>query len=142
MEERNLGISESRNIEAVVLENPKAFVKTFYDLEVYKKAFQISLTVHKTSLSFPKIEQYALADQIRRASKGICANIAEGFAKQQTSKADFKRFLLMALGSAHEMQVWTDYCRELGYIDDETAKFWSKEYISVTRMLQTLISKV
>jgi hypothetical protein len=35
----------------------------FSDLEVWKKAFAISIEVHKTSLAFPKIEQYALADQ-------------------------------------------------------------------------------
>lgn len=134
MESQNLGVPESRNV--------RAFARTFRDLDVYAKAFEISLTVHKASLTFPKIEQYALADQIRRSSKSICANIAEGFAKQQSSKADFKRFLLMALGSAHEMQVWTDYARELGYIDDPAAQNWSVAYDAITRMLQTLISKL
>ena len=48
------------------------------DLEVFKKAYRISLDVHRRSLDFPPIEQYALGDQVRRASKGICANLAEG----------------------------------------------------------------
>jgi four helix bundle protein len=133
-DDRNLGISESRNV--------KPFARTFYDLEVYKKSFGISLDIHKSSLRFPKIEQYALADQVRRASKGICANIAEGFARQQTSKAEFRRFLLIALGSAHEMRVWTDYCRELDYIDMHKSQLWTAEYDSITKMLQTLISKL
>jgi four helix bundle protein len=133
-ESRNLGISESRNV--------KPFARTFYDLDVYKKSFDISLIVHRTSLGFPKIEQYALGDQIRRSSKGICANIAEGFAKQQASKAEFRRFLLMALGSAHEMRVWTDYCSELQYITPEMAQQWIAEYESVSKMLQALVSKL
>ena len=47
----------------------------------------------------PMIEQQALGDQMRRASKSICANIAEGFGRQKRSKAEFKRFLSMAIGS-------------------------------------------
>src|SRR5579871_4112516 len=81
-------------------------VKTFEDLEVFRRAYSISLTVHRASLLFPPIEQRGLADQVRRASKSICANVAEGFGKRRRSAAEFKRFLLMAIGSADEMQVW------------------------------------
>jgi four helix bundle protein len=117
-------------------------VRNYYDLEVYKQAYQISLIIHKSSLEFPKIEQYALADQIRRSSKSICANIAEGFTKQQNSKPEFKRFLFMSLASAHETRVWIDYCQDLGYVDSETAVFWAKQYESISRMLQSFISKI
>jgi four helix bundle protein len=58
-------------------------VSSFEDLEVFQRAYRVSLEIHEQSLRFPKIEQYALADQVRRASKSICANIAEGFAKQR-----------------------------------------------------------
>ena len=56
------------------------------DLEVFKRAYRISLEVHRSSLKFPSIEQYALGDQVRRASKGICANLAEGFGRQAASR--------------------------------------------------------
>ena len=55
---------------------------------------------------------------MRRASKGICANIAEGFGKQNVSKPEFKRFLLMAMGSADEMRVWARYSLDLGHIEE------------------------
>lgn len=142
MDDRMIGVSESRNLGVSEIRQTREFARTFYDLDVYTKAFALSLAVHRTSLTFPKIEQYALADQIRRASKGICANIAEGFAKQQLSKTEFRRFLLIALGSAHEMRVWTDYCRELGYIDASSSREWAAEYESITRMLQSLIAKL
>ena len=58
-------------------------VKTFKDLEVYRRAYALSLDVHRATLAFPKAEQYALGDQMRRASKSICANLAEGFARQR-----------------------------------------------------------
>lgn len=57
-------------------------VKKFEELNVFQKAYKVSLELHKFSLTLPSIEQYALGDQLRRASKGICANIAEGFGKQ------------------------------------------------------------
>ncbi|HEY8190682.1 MAG TPA: four helix bundle protein, partial [Micavibrio sp.] len=81
-------------------------VQSYRDLVVYQRAYAIALIVHKETLNFPKIEQFALADQIRRASKSICANIAEGFAKHYSSNQEFRRFLSMAIGSSDEMTVW------------------------------------
>src|SRR5215475_8542346 len=90
----------------------KSEISSFEDLEVFQRAYRISLDLHRASLQFPKIEQFGgLADQIRRASKTICGNIAEGFGKQRRSSAEFKRYLLMAIGSADEMQVWMNIAR-------------------------------
>ena len=68
----------------------------YHRLEVYQKAYKTALDVHRTSLKFPQIECYELASQLRRSTKSIAANIAEGMGKQ-SSKADVKRFLYMAL---------------------------------------------
>ena len=95
-------------------------VEAFEDLDVFRRAYRLSLDVHRKSLEFPPLEQRALADQLRRASKSICANIAEGFSRQGRSAAEFKRFLGMAMGSADEMRVWLRYCLDLGYVDAET----------------------
>ena len=94
--------------EKILAEAPPRFAlagHSFEDLEVFRRAYQVSLEMHKESLGFPQIEQFAMADQIRRASKSICANIAEGFAKQRRSSAEYRRYLLMAIGSADEMRV-------------------------------------
>jgi four helix bundle protein len=101
------------------------WARTFEDLEVFQRAYRLSLEVHQASLALPRIEQFALADQLRRASKSICANIAEGFGKQRQSRSD-------------EMPVWTLYCRDLGYIGAETAERWRGEYQDIARMLQGL----
>ena len=114
------------------------WARRFEDLEVFRRAYRLSLEVHRASLEFPRIEQFALADQIRRASKSICANIAEGFGKQRQSRTEFHRFVVMAIGSADEMQVWTLYARDLGYIAAETAERWQTEYSEIARMLQGL----
>ena len=114
---------------------------SFERLEVFKRAYRISLDIHRASLEFPAIEQRALADQIRRASKSICANLAEGFGKQTQSKPEFRRFIGMALGSADEMRMWVRYCLDLGYVDEATWILWRDEYQIIAKMLQTLRRK-
>ena len=116
-------------------------VAAFEDLEVFQRAYRLSLEVHRQSLVFPAIEQRALGDQLRRASKSICANIAEGFAKQGRSAAEFKRYLAMAIGSSDEMRVWVRYGLDLGYIDEPTWQQWRDEYHAISRMLQGLARK-
>ena len=113
-------------------------VRSFDDLEVFRRAYELSLIVHKVSLAFPRIEQFGLADQMRRASKSICANIVEGFGKQRTSSAEFKRFLMMAIGSCDETQMWVRYSRDLGYIDHAVFLAWSGEYKEIAKMLRGL----
>ena len=116
-------------------------ISSFEDLDVFRRAYRVSLEFHKESLRFPKIEQYAMADQIRRASKSICANIAEGFAKQRRSSAEYRRYLLMAIGSADEMRVWIRYCLDLDYIDGATSSRWREEYIVIAKMLQAIYTR-
>ena len=112
---------------------------TFEDLDVFRRAYRVSLDLHRASLQFPKVEQFAgLADQMRRASKSICGNIAEGYGKRRRSKAEFKRYLLMAIGSADEMQVWLRYCSDLEYLDQKACEQWRDEYRQIARMLQGL----
>ena len=111
---------------------------SFEDLEVFKRAYRVSLAVHRQSLEFPPIEQRGLADQVRRASKSICADIAEGFARQGVQPADFRRYLIMALGSADEMRVWIRFAYDLGYVDAAGWQRWRDGYEEVARMLQGL----
>ncbi len=113
-------------------------VERFEDLEVFQRAYRISLDVHRASLAFPQIDQRALGDQVRRASKSICANVAEGFAKQGASGAEFKRYLAIAVGSSDEMRVWARYCLDLDYIDEPTWRHWRDEYHEISKMLMGL----
>ena len=73
-------------------------LRGFEDLDVFRRAYRVSLEVHRTSLGFPAI----------------------------------------ATGSADEMQVWSLYCRDLGYIDADVAERWQGEYREIARMLQGL----
>lgn len=115
-----------------------SLIRSFEEFEVYKRAYKISLEIHQATLSFPKSEQYGMADQMRRASKSVCANFAEGFGKQSLSKIEFRKYLFISLGSANEMIVWSDYSKDLGYISSEQWKIWRNEYEQIAKMLQGL----
>ena len=93
---------------------------------------------YKSSLALPRIEQFALADQLRRSSKSICANLAEGFAKQSYSAAEHRRYLTVAIGSSDETQLWLRYCIDLGYIEEVVGRRWMADYVEISRMLQGL----
>ena len=124
------------------MEKPGRFVERARDLEVYRRAYAVSLDVHRATLAFPKIEQYALADQLRRSSKAICANLAEGFAKQSHSKAEFARFVSMAVGSCREVETWISYAFDLQYITQAQLDEWRQSYALVHGMLVNLREKL
>ena len=129
------------SVRVLAAGSERSSIASFEDLEVFKRGYRLSLAVHRASLEFPAIEQRALADQLRRASKSICANIAEGYGKQKPSPLEFERYLSMAIGSADEMRVWLRYCRDLGYIDEACWQRWHGEYRELAKMLQGLHSR-
>ena len=110
----------------------------FEDLDVYRRAYGAALRIHELTLSFPEIERFALADQMRRASRSICANIAEGHGRIRSAPRDARRFLTVAIGSSDEMQVWASFARDLGYVDPERAAAIRREYVEIARMLAGL----
>ena len=113
-------------------------LKGVEQLVVFQKAYNVSLEIHRTTLVFPKIEQFGLAEQMRSASKSIAANLAEGFAKRD-SQPEFKRFIKIAIGSSDEMQVWLKYCSDLGYIEEKDYFRWKAKYVEISKMLVGLV---
>ncbi|TGT78600.1 four helix bundle protein [bacterium M00.F.Ca.ET.159.01.1.1] len=120
------------------MEKEGNYIKRAKDLEVYRRAYAVSLDVHRATLVFPKIEQYALADQMRRSSKAICANLAEGFAKQTHSRPEFARFISMAMGSCSEVETWISYAFDLDYIAQTQRDEWLQAYVHIYGMLVNL----
>lgn len=56
-------------------------IRTFEELEVWKKAREVRLFIQKVMKKFPPEEKYALAIQIRKSSRSITNNIAEGYGR-------------------------------------------------------------
>jgi four helix bundle protein len=115
-------------------------IRRVEDIEVFRRAYALSLDLHRASLELPRIEQFALADQLRRASKSVCANLAEGFAKQGYSAAEYRRYLLAAIGSSDETQLWLRYCIDLEYVEPVRGRNWIEGYVETSRMLRGLHS--
>ena len=113
-------------------------MESFYDLAIYKRSYKAALEIHKISKTFPKDEQFGLTSQIRRSSRSIPANIAEGFSKRLSSAAEFKRFLNISIGSSNEVLVWLDFCVDLEYCQKEEIKPLKQEYIELSKMIFSL----
>ena len=74
---------------------------------------------------------------MRRASKSIPLNIGEGYGRRKSSD-DFKRFLIMSIGSCDEMKILIEFSKDLGYISKETYKEIIGEYDLIGKMLYKL----
>jgi four helix bundle protein len=78
------------------------FHKSGYrDLEIYRLAFDLAVRVHKATFLLPKFELYEQGSQIRRSSKSIKDQIAEGYGRRRY-KADFIKFLVYSHASSDE----------------------------------------
>lgn len=113
----------------------------YRDLKVFQLAFQLALEIHKESKKFPIEERYSLTDQIRRSSRSIAANIAEGFRKRQYPKM-FASKLADADGETSETQVWLDFAYCYQYLPADRYDRLINQYEEVGRMLGGMIAKI
>lgn len=86
----------------------------YKDLDLYKAAKDLVLSVYALLRKFPKEEQYALCDQLRRAVISVPSNIAEGSGR--TSAKDQAHFFEMAFGSLMEVDCQMEIAHDLGYV--------------------------
>ena len=76
-------------------------MQNFRNLEVWKKAHELTLEAYQITEPFPRSEMFGISSQIRRAAYSIPTNLAEGCGPTQ---AEFARFVQIALGSASELE--------------------------------------
>ena len=114
-------------------------LKGHRDLKVYQLAYKLAMEIFNASKSFPREEKYSLTDQIRRSSRSIAANVAEGFRKRQYPKM-FVSKLADADGEATETQVWLDFARDCEYLPPARHLELAKGYEEVGKMLGTMMT--
>ncbi|MCI0521752.1 MAG: four helix bundle protein [Chloroflexi bacterium] len=95
----------------------KSEIRSYHDLVVWRMGITLAKQVYMLAARFPKHEAYGLAEQIRRAAVSVPSNIAEGQARH--SRADFRRFLFIALGSLAEVDTQFTLAQEFGYLPPE-----------------------
>jgi four helix bundle protein len=89
-------------------------IESFVDIKAWGKAHELVLEIYRLTSSFPKIEDYCLTSQIRRAAISVPSNIAEGF-KRKSAK-DSNHFYNIADGSLEEVKYQLILSKDLGYI--------------------------
>jgi four helix bundle protein len=111
----------------------------YRDLKVYQLAYKLAMDIFRETKGFPKDEKYSLTDQIRRSSRSIAANIAEGFRKRQYPKM-FLSKLADADGETAETQVWLDFSLDCEYLSKEKHDELFSKYEEVGKMLGAMMS--
>ena len=114
-------------------------LKGHRDLKVFQLAYKLAMEIFNESKSFPKEERFSLTDQMRRSSRSVAANIAEGFRKRQYPKM-FVSKLADSDGEAAETQVWLDFARDCGYMPVQRRDELTRGYEEVGKMLSTMMS--
>jgi len=109
------------------------------DLKVYQLAYKLAMEIFHLSKSFPREEIYSLTDQIRRSSRSVAANIAEGFRKRRYPN-HFVSKLTDSDAEATETQVWIDFSFDCGYLSKENHDRLTAGYEEVGRMLSGMIA--
>jgi four helix bundle protein len=106
----------------------------------WKLAEDLTVKIYQITEDEKFRKDYALVDQIRRASISISSNIAEGF--ERGSKKEFIQFLYIAKGSLGEVRGRLQVCSELGYISKESrGRFLGSTY-DLSRQLGAFISSL
>lgn len=102
---------------------------TFFDLRVYKEAKLLVREVYSFLDKFPKVETFALSDQLRRAVVSVPSNIAEGSGRY--SIREKIHFIEIAYGSLTETLCQLDIAHDLEYISD-------KEFTKVKERIEVI----
>ncbi|SRR5690554_1686611 len=117
-----------------------AQLKTFRELNVYMRAMAASRRIFYLSQHWPRVERYALTNQIRRSSRAVSALVAEGWARRRYTPA-FVNKINEALGEAYETRTWIEHAYECGYIETDLKVELDAEWNAIGGMLQRMIDR-
>jgi four helix bundle protein len=107
---------------------------------IWQDSHLLTLSVYKITKAYPKEELFGLTSQLRRAMSSVPTNIAEGCGR--LSDLDFRRFLVIAHGSATEVEYLLFLSLELGYLSNDTQKELNDKIEVIRKQLHTLIKKL
>lgn len=110
-----------------------AAIRRFEDIVAWQKARELNREVYRITRGEQFARDYALRDQIRRASISVMSNIAEGY--ERDGNAEFRQFLYVAKGSAGEVRAPLYAALDAEYIDDTTFQRLTALACDVTRLI-------
>ncbi len=115
-------------------------IRSYRDLEVWKKAMSLVTDVYRITQTFPKEEMYGLTSQIRRAASSVPANIAEGWGRNMTG--EYVQFLRIARGSLLELETHVTIAENLGYVSQEANRQMANRTEEIGKMMCALIASI
>lgn len=115
----------------------KSDIRHSRDLQVYRRAFAAAMKIFELTKRFPPEEKFALVDQIRRASRSVCSNLAEAWRKRRYV-AVFKNKVTDSMQEASETQCWLEFSLACEYIEQATFSELDDEYEQIIAMLNSM----
>ena len=117
-------------------QSTKGKIRSFDDLELYKKLCELHLEINRLSLTFPKFELHELGSQIRRSSNSIPANVAEGWNNKHLNI--YLEGLNRAQAELQETKHHLHMAYRKGYLSEKEHVKYSDGYDECGKMLRGL----
>src|SRR5436309_16091301 len=115
-------------------------IRSYKELRVYQAAMEAAMRIFELTKSFPVEEKYSLTDQIRRASRSVCANIGESWRKRRY-EAHFVSKLSDSESEAEETRVWLEFSLRCRYLTEQESKQLDELYHNILGKLVRMISE-
>lgn len=112
-------------------------IKSYRELEAYKKSYELVKLIYQTTKVFPREELYGITSQIRRSAVSIPSNIAEGYMR---GSKEYVQFLKVALGSSAELETQISLSKDLNFCNDADFKVIYGLIQEIMKLLRTYIS--
>ena len=115
-------------------------IRSYKDLLVYNRSYDLALRLHQLTMTFPSFERYEIGSQIRRSAVSVVLNIVEGYGRKSAPK-EFRHFLRNSLGSNNELRVLIELAFDLGYIEEEDYLDLQEQYEILSKQLYRLMER-
>ena len=109
-------------------------------LNVWQKAYELTLEIYKITKAFPKNEMYGLTSQMRRAAASVPANIAEGY--ERNHRKEYLQFLYVAKGSLGEVEIFLLLSNDLDYLSKDDFNAVDEKRKVTSRLLKGLVKSL
>jgi len=106
---------------------------SFEDLEVWKEARSLKKEIIELVKTFPPEEKFRLIDQIKRSSRSVGTQIAEGHGRR--TKPDELRFCVIGRGSLSETLNHFIDAFDGRYITEEQLNAYKIDIIKIEKLL-------
>lgn len=113
-------------------------VKQFEDLEVWRAARRLTQAIYRLTKAEKFSKDYALRDQIQRATISIMSNIAEGF--ERGGNQEFCQFLYIAKGSCGEVRSQLYIALDQSYVSRNELDQLTDSYKRLSSMISNFIA--